>query len=81
MAPQQVWSGSFCHTPSATLRNMTTMAPVQDISTTAIKAMLTTAAVSAGLTYEQFVEAGRADALTDPELRDLWLIWGPDKPE
>lgn len=37
--------------------------------------MLRAAADTAGLTLPRFFELGMVDALTDPELRDLWLIW------
>ena len=30
---------------------------------------------SAGLNLARFYELGIADALVDPELRDLWLTW------
>jgi hypothetical protein len=33
---------------------------------------------AAALTRADFVELGRSGLLTDPELRDLWLIWGLD---
>jgi len=31
-----------------------------------------------GYSRAEFLEEGAAGTLTDPELRDLWLIWGPD---
>lgn len=30
-----------------------------------------------GMSLEEFVRAGREDALEEPELRDLWLRSGP----
>lgn len=31
-----------------------------------------------GLNLVRFFELGSTDALTEPELRDLWLIWGTE---
>ena len=31
-----------------------------------------------GLSTDRFIELGRADELDEPELRDLWLIWGTE---
>lgn len=39
-------------------------------------AMLRTAATEKRISLERFYELGRRDLLDDPELRDLWLIWG-----
>lgn len=47
-----------------------------EIDLTEVVDKLTKAAEANGLTYERFVELGRADELVNPELRDLWLIWG-----
>ena len=41
-----------------------------------IVAMLNRAAVEAGLGLRSFYDLGRANRLDDPQLRDLWLIWG-----
>ncbi len=38
--------------------------------------MLTGAAKSYGLTLRDLYELGTSDKLDEPELRDLWLIWG-----
>jgi hypothetical protein len=38
--------------------------------------LLTRAAARHGLTLGQLREQGRRDELADPELRDIWLIWG-----
>ncbi|MFV0524068.1 MAG: hypothetical protein ACK5RL_06165 [Acidimicrobiales bacterium] len=34
-----------------------------------------------GLSRAEFVRLGSNDGLADPELRDLWLIWGRDVSE
>lgn len=38
--------------------------------------MLRDAAYEHGLSLERFYALGRTDALDNPSLRDLWLIWG-----
>jgi hypothetical protein len=41
-----------------------------------IVGMLSRAAEKHGLDLRRFFELDRADELDDPNLRDLWLIWG-----
>lgn len=41
-----------------------------------VRAMLTAAAARFGLSFETLCEQGQSDEITEPELRDLWLIWG-----
>ena len=38
--------------------------------------MLARSAREVGLGLREFYELGRTDELDDPELRDLWIIWG-----
>ncbi len=38
--------------------------------------MLERSAKAVGLSLKDFYEQGMDDTLDDPELRDLWLIWG-----
>lgn len=38
--------------------------------------MLRSATAAFGLDYARFVKLGRLGQLVEPELRDLWLIWG-----
>ncbi|HOT79132.1 MAG TPA: hypothetical protein PKY13_04055 [Microthrixaceae bacterium] len=40
--------------------------------------MIETALASSGLDLARFTELGRTDQLVDPNLRDLWLIWGAE---
>lgn len=39
--------------------------------------MLARAAARYGLDLDRLQALGRSDELVEPELRDLWLIWGP----
>lgn len=57
-------------TPLRYVRRMRTV-QVDDVT-----AMLTAAAQRYGLTFEEFCTLGADDGLEEPELRDLWLIWG-----
>lgn len=41
-----------------------------------IVGMLARSARKVGLELSEFYELGRTDELDDPQLRDLWLIWG-----
>lgn len=43
--------------------------------------MLALKAEEFGLGLGRFFELGRAGELIEPELRDLWLIWGKDLTE
>jgi hypothetical protein len=52
------------------------MAAKRTVERREIQAMLERAAADAGLNWDRFVDLGRHDRLDDPELRDLWLIWG-----
>lgn len=52
------------------------MAMVQHIDRNQVIAMLTQAASSCGMSLRTLYDLGRADALDNPNLRDLWLIWG-----
>lgn len=41
-----------------------------------VVAMLTRVSGECGFSLADFYRLGHADALDDPRLRDLWLIWG-----
>jgi hypothetical protein len=41
-----------------------------------VEELLTGAAARHGMSIDDLRERGRRDELTDPELRDIWLIWG-----
>lgn len=41
-----------------------------------VREWLTREAQEAGMSFPEFVEQGKDDTLDDPNLRDLWLIWG-----
>ncbi len=49
---------------------------VQRVEHADIIDMLARRAEDCGLDLARFYELGRNDELDDPELRDLWLIWG-----
>jgi hypothetical protein len=42
-----------------------------------VRTMLTEAAERFGLDFERYRDLARSGELVEPELRDLWLIWGP----
>ena len=52
------------------------MAAARQIDREEIVAMLKDAADAAGISLRRFHDLGEADALDNPVLRDLWLIWG-----
>jgi hypothetical protein len=53
----------------------------QKVSHRDIVRMLENAEKENGLSLQRFFELGRADALDNPTLRDLWLIWGDELTE
>lgn len=50
---------------------------VRTIRPDQVRAMLADAAGRFGLDLDRFQNLGRSGELVEPELRDLWLIWGP----
>lgn len=50
--------------------------PMRTVSSDEVNAMLAAVAERHGLTLDQLRELASRDELVDPELRDLWLIWG-----
>lgn len=51
--------------------------PVVRTSYAEFEARVRREAESRGMSLDEFVRAGRADTLEDPELRTLWLRAGP----
>jgi len=58
--------------------NLRSAVTVRTVTRSEIVAMIETALASSGLDLARFTELGRTDQLVDPNLRDLWLIWGAE---
>lgn len=52
------------------------LAVMRTLSPDEVEAMLEAVAQRHGMTLDELRDLGSRDELVDPELRDLWLIWG-----